>query len=45
VQKFFPTVDQHALTATIAYDQQLGCWNPPVTIARATYEVALGVYS
>jgi NitT/TauT family transport system substrate-binding protein len=43
-QKFFPTVDQHALTTTIAYYQQLGCWNPPVTIARATYEVALEVF-
>jgi NitT/TauT family transport system substrate-binding protein len=44
-QKFFPTVDQHALMTTIAYYQQLGCWNPPVTISRATYEVALEVFA
>jgi hypothetical protein len=44
-QKFFPTMDQHTLTAAIAYYQQLGCWNLPVTIARATYEVVTGVYS
>jgi NitT/TauT family transport system substrate-binding protein len=42
-QHFFPEVDPRALTATIAYYQQLGCWNPPVTISRATYEVALDV--
>jgi NitT/TauT family transport system substrate-binding protein len=43
-QEFFPQVDQHALTATIAYYQQLGCWNPSVTISRDTYEVALDVF-
>jgi NitT/TauT family transport system substrate-binding protein len=43
-QAFFPEVDQHALTSTIAYYQQLGCWNPPVTIPRAAYEVALDVF-
>jgi hypothetical protein len=32
------------LTQTIAYYQQLGCWNPPVTISHATYEVALDVF-
>jgi NitT/TauT family transport system substrate-binding protein len=43
-QEFFPAVDQHALTATIAYYQQLGCWNPSVTISRETYEAALEVF-
>jgi NitT/TauT family transport system substrate-binding protein len=43
-QKFFPQVDQGALTATIAFYQQLGNWSPPVTIARAAYEVALDVF-
>jgi NitT/TauT family transport system substrate-binding protein len=43
-QRLFPTVDQRALTTTIAYYQQLGCWNPSVTISRETYEVALDVF-
>ena len=43
-QEFFPQVDQRALTATIAFYQRLGNWNPPVTISRATYEVALDVF-
>jgi NitT/TauT family transport system substrate-binding protein len=43
-REFFPMVDQRALTATIAYYQQLGCWNPSVTISRATYEVTLDVF-
>ena len=43
-QGFFPDVDSSVLTQTIAYYQQLGCWNPSVTIARATYEVALDVF-
>ena len=43
-QEFFPEVDQRALTSTIAYYQQLGCWNPSVAISRATYEVALDVF-
>jgi NitT/TauT family transport system substrate-binding protein len=43
-QELFPNVDLAALTATIAYYQQLGCWNPSVTIARDTYEVALDVF-
>jgi len=43
-QEFFPKVDQSALTSTIAYYQQLGCWEPDVTIARATYEAALDVF-
>lgn len=43
-QEFFPEVDQRVLTTTIAYYQQLGCWNPPMTISRATYEVALDVF-
>ena len=43
-QEFFPEVDQRALTATIAYYQRLGCWKPPVTISRETYEVALDVF-
>jgi NitT/TauT family transport system substrate-binding protein len=43
-QEFFPEVDQRVLTTTIAYYQRLGCWNPPVTISRATYEVALDVF-
>jgi NitT/TauT family transport system substrate-binding protein len=43
-REFFPEVDQRVLTTTIAYYQRLGCWNPPVTISRATYEVALDVF-
>jgi NitT/TauT family transport system substrate-binding protein len=43
-QGFFPEVDQRVLTQTIAYYQQLGCWNPSVTISRATYEAALEVF-
>ena len=43
-QGFFPDVDQSVLTQTIAYYQQLGCWSAPVTISRATYEVALDVF-
>jgi NitT/TauT family transport system substrate-binding protein len=43
-QQFFPDVDQSALTRTIAYYQQLGCWDPPVTILRETYEAALDVF-
>jgi hypothetical protein len=43
-QKFFPQVDQRALTATIAFYQRLGNWSPPVTISRATYEAALDVF-
>ena len=43
-QAFFPAVDPAALTATIAFYQQLGCWNPSVTISRAAYEVALEVF-
>jgi NitT/TauT family transport system substrate-binding protein len=43
-QDLFPGVDQRALTATIAYYQQLGCWNPAVTISRATYDAALDVF-
>jgi NitT/TauT family transport system substrate-binding protein len=43
-QEFFPQVDQRALASTIAFYQQLGNWNPPVTISRATYEVALDVF-
>jgi NitT/TauT family transport system substrate-binding protein len=43
-QGFFPEVDQRVLTQTIAYYQQLGCWNPSVTISHATYEAALEVF-
>jgi NitT/TauT family transport system substrate-binding protein len=43
-QPFFPQIDQGALTATIAFYQQLGNWNPPVTISPATYETALDVF-
>jgi hypothetical protein len=43
-QDFFPGIEQRALTAAIAYYQQLGCWNPPETISRVTYEVALDVF-
>ena len=43
-QVFFPQVEQSVLTQTIAYYQQLGCWNPPVTISRETYETALDVF-
>jgi NitT/TauT family transport system substrate-binding protein len=43
-QGFFPEVDQLVLTQTIAYYQQLGCWNPSVMISRATYEAALEVF-
>jgi hypothetical protein len=37
-------VDVTYQTNTIDYYQQLGCWNPPVTISRETYEVALDVF-
>ena len=43
-QAMFPTIALPALTQTIAYYQQLGCWDPPVTISRETYEVALDVF-
>jgi NitT/TauT family transport system substrate-binding protein len=43
-QAFFPAVDPAALTATIAFYQQLGCWNPSVAISRDSYEVALDVF-
>jgi NitT/TauT family transport system substrate-binding protein len=43
-QEFFPQIDQRALTATIAFYQKLGNWNPPVTISRAAYDVALDVF-
>lgn len=43
-QTFFSEVDQRVLTQTIAAYQQLGCWNPQVTIARETYEAALDVF-
>jgi NitT/TauT family transport system substrate-binding protein len=43
-QGFFPAVEQSALAQTIAYYQQLGCWNPPVTISRSTYDAALEVF-
>src|SRR5919109_4643028 len=43
-QEVFPDVDPSVLTRTIAYYQKLGCWNPSVTISRATYEVALDVF-
>jgi NitT/TauT family transport system substrate-binding protein len=43
-QALFPAVALPALTQTIAYYQQLGCWDPPVAIARETYEVALDVF-
>lgn len=41
---FFPETDESALTKTIAYYQQLGCWNPPETISPTTYEAALDVF-
>ena len=41
---FFPEVAQDALTRAIACYQQLGCWNPPVTISRAAYEASLDVF-
>jgi NitT/TauT family transport system substrate-binding protein len=43
-QGFFPAVEQSALAQTIAYYQQLGCWNPSVTISRSTYDAALEVF-
>jgi NitT/TauT family transport system substrate-binding protein len=43
-QRFFPDVDHSVLTRTIASYQQLGCWNPAITISRATYEAALDVF-
>src|SRR5262249_41870767 len=43
-QALFPAIAPQALTQTIAYYQRLGCWNPPVAIARETYEVALDVF-
>ena len=43
-QPLFPTTDLSALTQTIAYYQQLGCWHPPLAIPRDTYEAALDVF-
>jgi NitT/TauT family transport system substrate-binding protein len=43
-QGFFPEVEHSVLTQTIAYYQQLGCWNPPVTISPAAYNAALDVF-
>lgn len=43
-QQFFPDIAEPALTRTIAFYQQLGCWQPPVTIAQEAYETALEVF-
>ena len=43
-QSFFPDVDLSVLTETIAAYQQLGCWNPSVTISSQSYEAALDVF-
>ena len=43
-QSLFPTTDLSALTQTIAYYQQLGCWQPPLAIPQDTYEAALDVF-
>jgi NitT/TauT family transport system substrate-binding protein len=43
-QPFFPDVDLSVLTETIAAYQQLGCWNPSVTISPESYEAALDVF-
>ena len=43
-QPFFPDVPLAVLTQTIATYQQLGCWNPEVTISPETYEAALDVF-
>jgi NitT/TauT family transport system substrate-binding protein len=42
---FFPGIAHDALTRSIAYYQQLGCWAGPVAIASEAYEVALDVFS
>ena len=40
----FPDVSAEALTHTIAFYQQLGCWSPHVEITEAAYEVTLDVF-
>ncbi len=44
LRTFFPGVNPDALQRAIAFYQQLGCWNPPVTISRAAYEASLDVF-
>ncbi|ETW97662.1 MAG: hypothetical protein ETSY1_21740 [Candidatus Entotheonella factor] len=43
-QPFFPDVPHAVLSQTISTYQQLGCWNPEVTISPETYEAALDVF-
>lgn len=43
-QPFFPDVPHSVLSQTISTYQQLGCWNPEVTISPETYEAALDVF-
>jgi NitT/TauT family transport system substrate-binding protein len=43
-QPFFPDVAPSVLTQTLSAYQQLGCWNPEVTISPETYEAALDVF-
>jgi len=40
----FPGIDKEVLSATIAFYQKLGNWNPAVEISRASYDVALDVF-
>jgi NitT/TauT family transport system substrate-binding protein len=41
---FFDGIDETVLARTIASYQRLGCWQGPLAIPRAAYEVALDVF-
>ena len=41
---FLPGIDEAVLARTIAAYQRLGCWQGPIAIDRAAYEVALDVF-
>jgi NitT/TauT family transport system substrate-binding protein len=41
---FLPGIDETVLARTIAAYQRLGCWQGPIAIDRAAYEMALDVF-
>ncbi|MCG8361415.1 MAG: ABC transporter substrate-binding protein [Kiloniellales bacterium] len=42
--RFFPEIAPEALTRTIAFYQQLGCWTPHVEITKSAYDVTVDVF-
>ena len=42
--RWFEGIERDALTRTIAAYQRLGCWDRPIEIPRAAYEVSLDVF-